>query len=414
MERPMRLRTIAVSLFSLFACGATSANAQTFGSQVCIDFEGGFKTFIGVLDLPNCQASSGTSSTSSNTLEYADSQTLATLLSDGTIQNVFRSAQWNAAGSVQQVSQGDFTSITLGAFAESNAYADAVNGIAQNGTPASNLESIAQTSYFDRITIGSAALATGTATTLSGLVNLKTQLTAVTTAGVLPQYPCAVASSLASLFFFVNNATTVTINKSMCGPNGELLSGTSVTQVPFTIDTTVGASVNLSMLLAVTAQAFAQGYQTDAVADASHTASFTLNADDSLVDYTTASGNRYVTVPGFSFHGFFAPIDNDPALNSVKAGAAIPVKFSLGGDFGLNIFATGFPASQSVACNSLAPLATVEETVAAGQSGLTYDVTLDEYTYVWKTNKSWANTCRQLMIQLVDGSVHAVSFKFAR
>jgi len=40
-------------------------------------------------------------------------------------------------------------------------------------------------------------------------------------------------------------------------------------------------------------------------------------------------------------------VDNPPTKNVVKAGAAVPVKFSLGGDRGLNIFASTSPSSQA-------------------------------------------------------------------
>jgi hypothetical protein len=119
-------------------------------------------------------------------------------------------------------------------------------------------------------------------------------------------------------------------------------------------------------------------------------------------------------VPGFSFRGFFSPVDNDPTVNRVRAGAGVPVKFSLGGDRGLNIFESGFPASQLVACDSFAILAPIEETVSAGQSGLTYDALLDQYIYVWKTERSWTNTCRQLVLRLIDGSFHVASFQLGR
>ena len=116
--------------------------------------------------------------------------------------------------------------------------------------------------------------------------------------------------------------------------------------------------------------------------------------------------------PAFNFRGFFQPIDNDPVVNSAKAGVAVPVKFSLGGNQGLDIFQAGFPASQPVACDNFATLSSIEETVSAGQSGLTYDASTDQYTYVWKTQKSWANACRHLMIRLTDGSVHIANFQF--
>ena len=116
--------------------------------------------------------------------------------------------------------------------------------------------------------------------------------------------------------------------------------------------------------------------------------------------------------PPFSFTGFFSPVDNDPSINTVKAGAGVPLKFSLKGDQGLNIFQAGFPVSQPVACDASAVLASVEETVAVGQGGLTYDALADQYTYVWKTQQTWANTCRQLVLRLVDGSFHIANFQF--
>jgi len=119
------------------------------------------------------------------------------------------------------------------------------------------------------------------------------------------------------------------------------------------------------------------------------------------------------TVP-FSFRGFFSPVANDPAVNRVKAGAGVPVKFSLGGDRGLDIFQLGFPESQPVACDSFAILASVESTVSARQSELTYEAAADQYTYVWKTNKSWAGTCQQLVLRLADGSFHIANFQFDR
>jgi N-acetylneuraminic acid mutarotase len=115
---------------------------------------------------------------------------------------------------------------------------------------------------------------------------------------------------------------------------------------------------------------------------------------------------------GVTFDGFFPPVDNPPTLNSVNAGRAIPVKFTLGGDKGLNIFADGFPASQQITCDSSAPIGEIEETVTAGNSSLSYDPATDQYTYVWKTESAWAGTCRQLIIRLSDGSEHVANFKF--
>ena len=114
----------------------------------------------------------------------------------------------------------------------------------------------------------------------------------------------------------------------------------------------------------------------------------------------------------FNWTGFFQPVDNLPTLNVVKAGSAIPVKFGLGGNKGLNIFAAGYPKSQMVACDSTEPLDDIEQTVTAGSSSLTYDPLTGQYNYVWKTDKTWVGTCRQLVVKLIDGTVHYANFKF--
>jgi hypothetical protein len=121
---------------------------------------------------------------------------------------------------------------------------------------------------------------------------------------------------------------------------------------------------------------------------------------------------RTVQVSPYNFTGFFAPIDNPPAFNEMKAGQAAPVKFSLGGNQGLNIFAAGSPSSVQIACDNGAPILPVEQTETAGQSSLSYDATSDQYKYTWKTENAWKNTCRQLTVTLRDGTVHIAYFKF--
>jgi len=121
---------------------------------------------------------------------------------------------------------------------------------------------------------------------------------------------------------------------------------------------------------------------------------------------------RTVEVLPYNFTGFFAPIDNPPAFNEMKAGQAAPVKFSLGGNQGLNIFAAGSPSSVQISCSTSDPILPVEETETAGQSSLSYDAASAQYKYTWKTESSWKNTCRQLTVTLRDGTVHTAKFKF--
>ena len=76
------------------------------------------------------------------------------------------------------------------------------------------------------------------------------------------------------------------------------------------------------------------------------------------------------------------------------------MKFSLGGDNGLGIFADGYPKSRAISCDSRAPADAIEQTVSASSSGLSYEVSSDQYTYVWKTDKRWTG-CRQLEMVLI-------------
>ncbi len=136
---------------------------------------------------------------------------------------------------------------------------------------------------------------------------------------------------------------------------------------------------------------------------------FTVTATDSAANTTTRQSQYTVTYP---FTGFLSPVNNQPTLNTVNAGRAIPVKFRLGGDQGLSILGTGYPKVQTIGCATGVPTDEVETTTTAGQSTLTYDQPADTYTYVWKTTSTWAGTCRRLIIGLNDTTEHAADFKF--
>lgn len=112
--------------------------------------------------------------------------------------------------------------------------------------------------------------------------------------------------------------------------------------------------------------------------------------------------------------GFYQPIDNSPVFNAMKAGSAVPVKFRLSGNEGLDIFAAGFPVSVQVSCSGSTILDTVEQTVSSGSSSLSFDAATGQYNYVWKTNKEWAGTCRQLILKLKDGAVKSALFTLTR
>lgn len=133
--------------------------------------------------------------------------------------------------------------------------------------------------------------------------------------------------------------------------------------------------------------------------------------DISIVVATLAAStwNFGVRLP-VAFDGFYAPVDNH-VRNGARAGSAIPLKFSLDGDRGLDIFAAGSPSSRAVSCTTSDPYDEIEQTVTAGKSSLQYTAATDTYTYVWKTDRSWTG-CRKLTITFFDGTTQEVVFQF--
>lgn len=138
----------------------------------------------------------------------------------------------------------------------------------------------------------------------------------------------------------------------------------------------------------------------------------TLAVTDNQGRKAFASAEGTVTIPSYIFTGFGSPVSNPPTENTMQAGRAVPLKFSLGGNYGLDILLSGSPSSVEISCDTQAEIREVEQTSTAGGSSLTYDSTADRYQYVWKTEASWANTCRRFTLTLDDGSTHEALFRF--
>ncbi len=115
----------------------------------------------------------------------------------------------------------------------------------------------------------------------------------------------------------------------------------------------------------------------------------------------------------YPFSGFFAPVANAPAVNTVKAGAAVPVKFSLSGNKGLNILRPGYPLARQITCSAGAIGEALPEAETSSQTGLRYDETNDQYVYVWKTDSSWNGSCWQFDLGLRDESERFIVVRFA-
>ena len=121
--------------------------------------------------------------------------------------------------------------------------------------------------------------------------------------------------------------------------------------------------------------------------------------------------NSHLQSTVYTFTGFFPPIENLPILNVANAGNSIPIKFSLSGFRGLNLFAAGYPASLPITCPNGGG-DDIEEISPPGGSTLSYNPLADQYRYGWQTDRRWKGTCRQLTVRLKDGTEKRANFRF--
>ena len=96
------------------------------------------------------------------------------------------------------------------------------------------------------------------------------------------------------------------------------------------------------------------------------------------------------------------------AETNAKAGSAVPIKFSLGGDHGLAVLA-GTPMFQQTNCTTGAPIGSPTPTAQAEPFSLEAD---GQYKYVWKTLKSQAGMCGTVTFAFIDGTSHSAAYTF--
>jgi hypothetical protein len=118
------------------------------------------------------------------------------------------------------------------------------------------------------------------------------------------------------------------------------------------------------------------------------------------------------TGPTRSFSGLLQPQPGSDGWVYARAGSTLPIHFSLGGDFGLDVLATGSPTTAAVDCTTGTPVGAVQPIDTVGDPSLRYDPVSDAYTITWQTQRPWHRTCRNLVLTLDDGQTGSVLVDF--
>src|SRR5206468_13095756 len=86
----------------------------------------------------------------------------------------------------------------------------------------------------------------------------------------------------------------------------------------------------------------------------------------------------------------------------LRAGDAVPVKFSLHGDRGLDV----------ISRTAWRPCGVPTNDSATAFGSLAYNSGPDRYTFTWPSTKTWAGSCKEFQLTLRDGTTHAAYVSF--
>ena len=126
-----------------------------------------------------------------------------------------------------------------------------------------------------------------------------------------------------------------------------------------------------------------------------------------LAGNTSRGVARFSIGEQFEFGGFKSPIVSGATQ---RAGATIPVKFTIAGHSSPSDVTDVYSESANCATGEAAwtGIGSPDESFSA----VTVNPTNSQFQTDWKTSKTWAGTCRTLVLVLSDNTEHYAFFRF--
>jgi hypothetical protein len=129
---------------------------------------------------------------------------------------------------------------------------------------------------------------------------------------------------------------------------------------------------------------------------------------------TVHPGDPPAAFESWDYDGFLHPVDNPPVVNVVKAGRGIPLRWRLLDTNGAPItdLSRATVTTAPIACQSGVRSDDIESTVQ--RAARLRHLGQGNYRLDWMSDRKFARTCRELVLDIGDGVTHRAVFRFIK
>jgi beta propeller repeat protein len=145
---------------------------------------------------------------------------------------------------------------------------------------------------------------------------------------------------------------------------------------------------------------------------------YTDNRDSNLDIFVYEFTEEETPPTTWTIEGFYAPVDMNGVVNTIRSGQAVALKFEVFDENGQELTDTAIVESltqKKISCTTLQgePTDAIEEPITnVGNTQLTYDQDAGQFIQHWKTPPRQPNTCWEVKLTTTDDSSSSISAYF--